>query len=165
MSLYGLTDRLIALQLYTGWEWTMINERNNSYRIGSHKEYVVLTEDEADKRFNEWIKEKVGNYLDEHCPSNLRPYIDLEMFSNDFQQDYDYGSALASYDGDEHEIDIFSGQHKKTVMGILSEYYDEEIKEMQTDGKSDEFIENWLLENAESDGVINEQHFYIYRIN
>ena len=67
------------------------------------QEYLVLTEDEREDRWNESLE----NYLDEGCVEGSdSPYFDREAWKDDARMD-SAGISLASYDGNEGEVDDF----------------------------------------------------------
>lgn len=73
--------------------------------IAEGGEYLVLTDDEADKAW----EEKLDNYIEEcimpMLPENLQCYFDEEAWKADAKHD-GRGHSLSSYDGDEHEESV-----------------------------------------------------------
>jgi len=65
-------------------------------------EYLVLTDDEAEEKWNEAL----DNYIDEcifpELPESFRFYFDYEKWKSDAKMD-GRGHSLSSYDGEEHE--------------------------------------------------------------
>lgn len=68
----------------------------NSKDTFSHGEYdlLVLTDSEADDKFNKSLQELV----DINCPEWLAHYVDIELLA----RDSDRGQELAGYDGTEY---------------------------------------------------------------
>lgn len=68
-------------------------------------EYLVLTNEEADELWNEYLE----NYIDEcilpEIPETYRNYFDSPAWKRDAQYD-GRGHSLATYDGEENEIKI-----------------------------------------------------------
>lgn len=74
------------------------------FSLGS-KQYAVGTDNEADSAWDQ----SLDSYLDDcgildSFPENLRGYFDREAWKNDARMD-GRGHFLASYDGDEIELD------------------------------------------------------------
>lgn len=88
-------------------EDTITDEGHNTYTVESEPgEYMVLTDAEADERWDEYLE----NYIDECIlpqilPEDLRSYFDHEAWKRDAKFD-GRGHCLSSYDGNEHEVKI-----------------------------------------------------------
>lgn len=81
-----------------------ITEQGSYYTYG-RREYLVLTDSEAD---DAWDKE-LDNYIEEcilpELPEYYQSYFDSEKWKREAHID-GRGHSLARYDGDEHEIEI-----------------------------------------------------------
>jgi len=79
------------------------------FRLGS-KEYMCLTEDDADEKWDEALE----NYLDEcvlsELPDTLHSYFDREKWKEDAKVD-GRGHCLATYDGAEGEVEDRDGNY------------------------------------------------------
>ena len=77
------------------------NDYDNAYSYGN-KEYLVLTDEEADEEEDR----QLDNYLDEciypELPENLRYYFDDEAWKRDARMD-GRGHIISTYDGTEYE--------------------------------------------------------------
>jgi len=77
------------------------NDYDNAYSYGN-KEYLVLTDSEADEKEDE----QLNNYLEEciypELPENLRYYFDDEAWKRDARMD-GRGHIISTYDGTEYE--------------------------------------------------------------
>lgn len=79
-----------------------------SFEVGNGKypdEYLVLTDDEADERWDEYLE----SYLDEciicDLPDELQMYFDSEKWKRDTRID-GRGHSISSYDGCEEEVEV-----------------------------------------------------------
>lgn len=81
------------------------DEGNNLFRDGK-REYLVLTDDEADEMWDE----RLENYIDDcmEIPESLKYYFDRDKWKRDARID-GRGPALSSYNGDEYDIDTEEG--------------------------------------------------------
>ena len=59
-------------------------------------EYLVLTDDEADKRVDEYLESLFDDFMRD-VPDHIVNYIDYEAWKNDYNNDR--GAELSSYDG------------------------------------------------------------------
>ena len=93
------TTKIVALMEHTKEEY----EECKSYY--EDKDYLVLTDDEA----NEAWEESLNNYLEEcvlaELPDNIRNYFDDEKWITDAKYD-GRGHILSPYNGEETEINI-----------------------------------------------------------
>jgi hypothetical protein len=80
----------------------MIEENNDYFKFGE-KEYLVLTDDEAEKKWDEHLDSYIEECLE--IPEHVRFYFDEEKWKDDARMD-GRGHSLSSYDGYEHEIKI-----------------------------------------------------------
>jgi len=93
---------------------------DNHFEHGSGKyppEYLVVTDNEADILWDEFL----DNYLDEcvlpELPEHLRLYFDDEKWKEDARMD-DRGQSLSSYDGCEYEVEVEDENGKKETLFI-----------------------------------------------
>ena len=68
----------------------------------SDGDYLVLTDDEADQAFEEQCRSYIDDCME--IPENIRHYFDEEKFIEDCRNNDGRGHILASYDGEENEI-------------------------------------------------------------
>lgn len=85
---------------------TIADEGHDTYTCSeSPGEYLVLTDSEADERWNAYL----DDYLDEcvlgELPEIARNYFDRDAWKRDAKFD-GRGHSLSSYDGAEHEAKI-----------------------------------------------------------
>ena len=78
-------------------------EENGDYLSFDDREFLVLTDDEAEKRWDEHLDSYIEECLE--IPEHLRFYFDEEKWKDDARID-GRGHSLSSYDGHEHEIKI-----------------------------------------------------------
>lgn len=64
------------------------------------EEYKVLTDDEAEAEWDEYLDDYIDNYIE--IPEHVLPYFDRESWKDDARQD-GRGHSLATYDGNENE--------------------------------------------------------------
>ena len=106
-----VTDKIIALALHLGLsveemlEITECEYDNDLYKAGN-KEYYVFTDDEADKKEEECVRNMIEDcYLSELTRNNKNHpalnYIDIDRWVEDWCGHR--GQNLASYDGYEEE--------------------------------------------------------------
>lgn len=67
------------------------------------EDYMILTDDEADDMYNDYLDNYIEECILDQIPDNLRFYFDDDRFKNDCKLEGGRGYALASYDGHEHE--------------------------------------------------------------
>lgn len=77
--------------------------RCGSLKYGS-MEYLVLTDDEADEKCDEYHRELLLDELLHDLPDTLKHYFDEEKYLDDCRSDR--AGALASYDGSEYEEEV-----------------------------------------------------------
>ena len=77
--------------------------RNNWYEYGSQR-FLVCTDDEADEEFDNWLDSYIEECVLPEIPEIYRSYFDSDAFKND--QEHDRGNCLASYDGEENEVQV-----------------------------------------------------------
>ena len=65
------------------------------------RDWMVLTDDEADDAFNKAVENYVDDCMD--IPSNIAPYFNMEAYREDVKMSEGRGPLLASYDGEERE--------------------------------------------------------------
>ena len=78
-------------------------EENGDYLSFDDREFLVLTDDEAEKKWDEHLDSYIEECLE--IPEHLRFYFDEEKWKDDARID-GRGHSLSSYDGHEHEIKI-----------------------------------------------------------
>ena len=69
-------------------------------------EYLVLTEDEANERWDEALDQYLEECIYPELQGSLATYFDSEAWKRDARFD-GRGHCLASYDGEEHDSDGF----------------------------------------------------------
>lgn len=67
------------------------------------EEYLILTDDEADERFEESLDTYIEECIMPEIPERYRFYFDEKLWKRDAAYD-GRGNSLASYDDNEHEI-------------------------------------------------------------
>jgi len=65
------------------------------------KEYLVLTDDEADEYEDEWMEDYIYNCVLIEVPEHLHSYFKVEEYKDELKFD-GRGATLSSYDGVEH---------------------------------------------------------------
>ena len=92
------------------WEDCDTARYDSSIVEADGSEYLVLTDDEADQRWDDYLE----NYLDEcvlpELPDNAQHYFDREAWKSDARHD-GRGHCLSSYDGCEHEYQDKDGNY------------------------------------------------------
>ena len=78
-------------------------EESGDYLSFDDREFLVLTDDEAEKKWDEHLDSYIEECLE--IPEHLRFYFDEEKWKDDARID-GRGHSLSSYDGHEHEIKI-----------------------------------------------------------
>lgn len=73
-----------------------------AYEDDYSNDYLVLTDEEADDRWEESMDSYIEECILPELPKNLRYYFDSEKWKKDASFD-GRGHSLASYDGEEHE--------------------------------------------------------------
>lgn len=83
--------------------------QNNLTEVEAYEEYssdyLVLTDEEADERWDESMDIYIEECILPELPKNLRYYFDSEKWKKDASFD-GRGHYLASYDGEEHEEEV-----------------------------------------------------------
>jgi hypothetical protein len=100
-------EKIEALAKYLECEYediTEINEEN--YKIGK-QEYLVLTDDEAEDRWDEELENYIDNCILPDVPESVRFYFDSEKWKDDARMD-GRGHSIATYDGSE-EYETING--------------------------------------------------------
>lgn len=89
----------------------MIDVKGNNIYTYERESYLILTEEEADKK----VYEREESLLEEsdwyrNIPESIRyNYFDDEQYIQDVVDEADYGQVLSSYDGCQHEVKIDDG--------------------------------------------------------
>jgi hypothetical protein len=82
------------------------DEGGGDYTIDSEPgEYRVLTDEEADAAWDEYLESYLDDCVLSELPELARNYFDAEKWKRDAQFD-GRGHCLSPYDGNEHEIKI-----------------------------------------------------------
>lgn len=68
----------------------------------SDGEYLVLTDYEADEKFEEYCRSYIDDCME--IPENMKSYFNEEKFIQDVRDQDGRGNSLASYDSEENEI-------------------------------------------------------------
>jgi len=97
-------DKIIALAKFLEVEYDAIIENRYSYSYGN-KEYLVLDYDEAEERYDEYLDSYIEEIVLPEIPKYYHIYFDEESWKRDSRINGDRASALASYDGNEYEVD------------------------------------------------------------
>lgn len=97
-------DKIIALAKFLEVEYDDIIENIDSYSYGN-KEYLVLDENEAEERYDEYLDSYIEEIVLPEIPKHYHYYFDKELWKRDSMRYGDKASALASYDGNEYEED------------------------------------------------------------
>jgi hypothetical protein len=69
------------------------------------REYLVLTDEEADDAWEEYLDNYIDEYVLPEMPDHLRRYFDEEAFKDDAKMD-SRGHSLSRYDGCEYDVEI-----------------------------------------------------------
>ena len=97
-------QRAEAIQEITDELDQITNDYGTTYSYYS-QEYDVMTDEEADDRW----EEELDNYIDEcvmpEIPSHLQNYFDEDKWKDDAKYD-GRGHAISRYDGEEYEEDV-----------------------------------------------------------
>ena len=70
-----------------------------------NEEYYVLTDSEADDKWDEYLDSYIDDVIMSEMPKHLQNYFDDERWKEDARYD-GRGHSLASYDGHENEETI-----------------------------------------------------------
>lgn len=81
----------------------LVTTHGDNEFIFDDKEYLVLTDAEADKEQDEYFDHYIDDCLD--LPEHVRPYFDEVRWKEDAKFD-GRGVALSGYDGIEHEEEV-----------------------------------------------------------
>lgn len=92
--------RVFALMEHTGDDFDDCDKR--IYR----DEYYVLTDDEADAKWDDYLEDYIDDIIIPELPESAQQYFDRDSWKSDCRAESDRGSALSSYDGNEHEQTI-----------------------------------------------------------
>jgi hypothetical protein len=74
------------------------------------KEYLVLTEEEADDTFVALLDDYIESEILPQIPQHLHYYFDDNSFTNDHKT-WGRGNHIATYDGDELEVSVNNTQY------------------------------------------------------
>lgn len=74
-------------------------------KLYENEDYLVLTDEQADEKWEEYLDNLVDDCILPEIPKNLQFYFDKERYIKDCKQD-GRGLTLASYDSDEIEQEI-----------------------------------------------------------
>jgi hypothetical protein len=87
----------------TGDEWNDITEGYDETILEyGQQEYMVLTDDEANDRWEESLDSYIEECIIPELPEHLKYYFDDEAWKRDARYD-GRGHCLSSYDGCEHD--------------------------------------------------------------
>ena len=96
-----------ALAIHLGCLATEISERHDVYEaISEQGEYLVLTDCEADAACDEALESYIDDCILPECPAAIAPYFDRDAWKRDALLSDGRGHTLASYDGDEAEVQL-----------------------------------------------------------
>ena len=93
-------ERARALASFLAIRWTQIDEQscNDQAFDADGAEYEVLTDDEADQRWEESLESYLEECIYPDLPESMRFYFDDEAWKRDARTD-GRGHAIAHYDG------------------------------------------------------------------
>ena len=77
-------------------------ENDGNFSVNS-REYFVLDDYDADKKFNQYMDDYIDDCVLSEIPENYRKYFDDKAFKKDVLDSNGRGSTLATYDGEELE--------------------------------------------------------------
>ena len=101
-------DKIIALAIHLELEKTEISEieevDDDNYAYGNN-EYLVLDDYDANVLHEDYLEQYIQDYVLPEIPEAYRYYFDEKSFIEDCKQD-GRGYNLASYDGEEYEINV-----------------------------------------------------------
>ena len=76
----------------------------NTFKF-NEKEYLVLTDDEANDLWDEYLDNYLEDCIYPDLPEKLKHYFDSDMWKRDAKMD-GRGHSLSGYDGEEHSVTI-----------------------------------------------------------
>jgi len=97
------TENGLNFQEFCEQELTEIDERE-----ADEGDYLVLTDSEADERFEEALDSYIEDCIMSEIPKYLQNYFDEDSWKQDARYD-GRGNSLATYDGDENE-EVIEGE-------------------------------------------------------
>ena len=102
-----LEERIEALADHlelTGEEWNDITEGYDETILEyGQQEYMVLTDDEANDRWEESLDSYIDEFIIPELPEHLKYYFDDEAWKRDARLNDGRGHSLSTYDGCEHD--------------------------------------------------------------
>lgn len=105
-NLNEYSEQVLALAQFLGIEPEDVTENSYDYEADG-AEYLVLTDSEADEKWDEYMDSYIDECVLDELPENYRQYFDSEKFKKDCSYD-GRGHSLASYDGCE-EVETYEG--------------------------------------------------------
>lgn len=97
--------QLLALTTEEALDQLEVSKYDENTIVYGKEEYLVVTDDEADKLWDDYLE----NYIDEciipEVPSQYQGYFDREAWKKDAYHD-GRAHSLSTYDGDEHEEEV-----------------------------------------------------------
>ena len=79
-----------------------IEENFDEYEHDGHV-YLILPDDEADERFDEYIDNLIDDVIKCEVPEQFQCYMDFKAMTDDYRAQTGRGEALATYDAIEHD--------------------------------------------------------------
>lgn len=99
------TERAVSIMEYLGLnQWEFLEQVIDDDKIFTYgrEEYLVLTDDEADERFEDELETYIEDCIWPEIPNYLREYFDKERWKEDARCD-GRGRSLAHHDGEEND--------------------------------------------------------------
>lgn len=103
-----MTDpKLKAIASYCAVDTVNIDLAENSsiFHYGD-EEYLVLTDDEAEREYDDHLTNYVDELILPEIPEQYHLYFDENSWKDDARANGSRGDALSSYDGREEEVEI-----------------------------------------------------------
>jgi hypothetical protein len=97
------TDKAAALAAYLDIPLEDVQETLYGDFEADGEEWLILTEREADERWDEALESYIDECIIPELPEYLASYFDVEAWKRDARFD-GRGHCLATYDGEEHEL-------------------------------------------------------------
>lgn len=88
----------------------------------NNSDYLVLTDDEADQMWDEYLENYIDDCILPELPEQYRCYFDNESFKDDARTD-GRGHSLASYDGVEKEVSIKDMEQESEIDLEQTEFF------------------------------------------
>ena len=105
-----IEDKIAALAKHLECDVTDIVEEDDTRFSLGRKEYLVMTDEEADAAWEQALDSYIDDCILDGKDGVLAQYFDRDAWKRDARFD-GRGHSLSSYDGDEHEIRLEDGTY------------------------------------------------------